>query len=238
MTKPSPKKQVDSKMYFYENFAKHFDSVVNMYDTNKRVEVFFSELLYEDLIGRKLLDAGCGTGWFSVRAAERGARVVSMDLGPNLLAEVEKKVNSERVVGSVLDIPFGPNHFDIVVCSEVIEHIPNQYRSLEEFYRVLKPGGILILSTPNKLWYPALIFARIFRLRPYGGMENWSGFRKLQADLKECGFKIEIATGIHAFPFVFSWTERILDLIHPHRKYIKSLMVNIAIRAIKDVKAS
>ena len=64
MTKPSPKKQVDSKMYFYENFAKHFDSVVNMYDTNKRVEVFFSELLYEDLIGRKLLDAGCGTGWF------------------------------------------------------------------------------------------------------------------------------------------------------------------------------
>ena len=78
------------KMYFYESFADQFDSKMNMYDTNKRISVVYNELLIEELTGKTLLDAGCGTGWFSKVACGRGADVTSMDLGPNLLNEVKK----------------------------------------------------------------------------------------------------------------------------------------------------
>jgi 2-polyprenyl-3-methyl-5-hydroxy-6-metoxy-1,4-benzoquinol methylase len=220
-------------MYFYEDFAENFDSVVNMYDTNKRIAVIFGELLPESLNEAELLDAGCGTGWLSVEAFHRGARVTSMDLGPKLLAEVEKKVTSRRVVGSVLDIPFPANYFDFVVCSEVIEHLPLKQIALDELYRVLKPGGTIVISTPNRLWYFALILARVFKLRPYNGLERWSGYFELQSTLKKSGFLIERTTGIHAFPFVFKKTEVLLDAIHHHRKFISPFMVNIAVRARK-----
>jgi len=229
-----PKKLIsNNKMYFYEDFAENFDSVVNMYDTNKRIEVFFQELLVESLNDKELLDAGCGTGWFSVEGANRGAKVTSMDLGPKLLSEVEKKVASMRVVGSVLDIPFPANYFDVVVCSEVIEHLPIKQLALDELYRVLKPGGIIVISTPNRIWYFALIFARIFKLRPYNGLEHWSGYFELQFRLKKSRFKVESATGVHAFPFVFKKTERLLDFIHRHRKFISPFMVNVVVRARK-----
>ncbi len=78
-------------MNFYEDFAAEFDSVVNMYDTKKRLSVIFDELLAgENLKNKKLLDAGCGTGWFSAEAVKRGAKVTSMDVGQKLLKEVAK----------------------------------------------------------------------------------------------------------------------------------------------------
>ena len=76
--------EIDSSFtwaYVYRGFAKNnrgmnkdiagaiedFDKAMNMYDTRKRVQVVFNELLHEDITGKKLLDAGCGTGWFSQR---------------------------------------------------------------------------------------------------------------------------------------------------------------------------
>ena len=81
-----PHKNNSQKMLFYEFFADDFDSVVNMYDTRKRISVVFDELLAkEKLKNKKLLDAGCGTGWFSAVATKRGAQVTSMDIGKNFL---------------------------------------------------------------------------------------------------------------------------------------------------------
>jgi len=61
-------------MYFYESFAGDFDSKMNMYDTQKRLDVVFNELLTEDIKDLKLLDGGCGTGWFSKAAAGNNLR--------------------------------------------------------------------------------------------------------------------------------------------------------------------
>jgi ubiquinone/menaquinone biosynthesis C-methylase UbiE len=93
-------------------------------------------------------------------------------LGEKLLAQVEKKCNSKRVVGSILEMPFPDAHFDIVVSSEVIEHTPNPEQAIKEIYRVLKPGGVMVLSTPNRFWIFSLRIAEIFKLRPYQGLEN------------------------------------------------------------------
>jgi 2-polyprenyl-3-methyl-5-hydroxy-6-metoxy-1,4-benzoquinol methylase len=141
------------KIFFYERFADEFDSKVNMYDTLKRVDVVFNELLKQDLNGKRMLDAGCGTGWFSQAAVRRNARVVSLDLGSKLLAQVAKKCSSERMVGSVLKLPFADNSFDFVVSSEVVEHTPDPIGCIREMFRVLNDGGILVLTTPNSFWY-------------------------------------------------------------------------------------
>ncbi|HCR81181.1 MAG: 3-demethylubiquinone-9 3-O-methyltransferase [Candidatus Pacebacteria bacterium GW2011_GWB1_47_8] len=222
------------KMHFYERFASDFDSVVNMYDTKKRLTVVFDELLKnENLKNKQLLDAGCGTGWFSAEAVRRGARVTSMDLGKQLLKEVAKKARSKRVVGSILKMPFKAKTFDYVICSEVIEHVTDPGLALKEIYRVLKPGGILVLTTANKFWYFSLLIAKLFNLRPYQGLENWHWYGQLRRMLEKTGFMIREMYGIHAFPFVIPILNPVLDRLHFGRKLLAPVMVNIAVKCQK-----
>jgi 2-polyprenyl-3-methyl-5-hydroxy-6-metoxy-1,4-benzoquinol methylase len=221
------------KMYFYESFADEFDSAMNMYDTNKRVEVVFDELLPENLEGKTLLDAGCGTGWFSRAACARKSHVTSMDLGEQLLARVKDKCESTRVIGSVLDIPFRDGTFDYVVCSEVIEHIPEPYAALHALYRVLKPGGTLVLSTPNKWWRWSLTIANLLHLRPYQGLENWSGFFQLKREARRAGFRVDRMCGVHALPFVHPMIYPINNCLHAFNRLLGPFMVNVVMRASK-----
>ncbi len=223
----------DKKMYFYESFSKDFDSKMNMYDTNKRLDVFYNELLTEDISNKDVLDAGCGTGWFSKAAAERGANVTSMDLGEGLLQQVSIKCKSNRVVGSILNIPFSDNTFDYIVSSEVIEHIPQPLDAIDELYRVLKPGGKLVLSTPNKVWYFSIWIANALKLRPYQGLENWVSRSQLKNKLKETGFQIDEFPGIHLFPFVHKLTYPILNYFHKFNKTLAPVMLNMAVKCTK-----
>lgn len=225
--------QDQEKMYFYESFAKDFDSKMNMYDTQKRVDVIFNELLAENISYKTLLDAGCGTGWFSKKAVERGAIVTSMDLGPNLLERVQNKCESNRVVGSILQMPFPHASFDIVVSSEVIEHTPDPFSGVREMYRVLKPGGTLVLTTPNQLWYPSVVIANKLHWRPYQGLENWTSWRKMKRELRTIGFQIEEIKGIHIFPFIHPSLYKALDFFHRFSKPLGPLMINIAVRCRK-----
>jgi 2-polyprenyl-6-hydroxyphenyl methylase/3-demethylubiquinone-9 3-methyltransferase len=228
------KEEINKKMYFYESFAEDFDSKMNMYDTQKRVKVFFEEMLKdEDLENKMLLDAGCGTGWFSKAACEKGANVFSMDLGEKLLQKVAEKCNSHRVVGSILEIPFPDNTFDYVISSEVIEHVPEPYKAIHEIYRVLKPGGIMVISTPNKFWKWTLWIANIFKLRPYQGLENWSGFFQLKKEVNKTGFTILKTCGVHIIPFVHPATYPINDFFHRWNDLLAPFMVNLAIKAKK-----
>lgn len=225
----------NEKMFFYEkNFAKDFDEKMNKYDLRKRLQVIYNELLTSDISNKRLLDAGCGTGWFSKAASDRGALVTSMDLGENLLSEVAKKCETERVAGSILEMPFKKNTFDLIVCSEVIEHVPDPEKAITELYRVLKPGGTLVLTTPNRFWHFSLSIANFFKLRPYQGLENWLGYSELKKKAENAGFIVEEIHGIHLFPFVVSFLNPILDFFHRFKKTMGPIMVNTAIKCKKQ----
>ncbi len=223
----------DDKMLFYDRFAEDFDKKMNMYDTTRRLEVVFKELLTEDPKGKSMLDVGSGTGWFSREGALRGAHVVSLDVGENILAQVAKKCDTQRVVGSVLEIPFEDGYFDFVISTEVIEHTPDPKKSVQEMYRVLKKNGVLILTVPNKIWHPAITIANKLNLRPYEGYENWVGWYELQGWLKEIGFSITKIKGVHMFPFVFSFTHGLLRYMDRFGEVLGPVMLNICLRAAK-----
>jgi len=225
--------EAKDKMYFYNSFADEFDSKMNKYDVNKRIKVVYEELLTEDIYGKTLLDAGSGTGWFSKYAFEKGALVTSMDIGENLLKKVAEKCNSKCVIGSILDIPFPDNSFDFIVSSEVIEHTPDPLGAFDELHRVLKPGGKLVLTTPNKLWHFAIVIANKLKLRPYEGLENWISWSQLNKKLTIIGFKVEDRLGIHLFPFLHPFIYPILDFFHKFNSILRPFMLNMAVKCRK-----
>lgn len=102
----------------------------------------------EDARGKKALDLSCGGGHTAAMLAQLGFQVVATDYGvPPALA------GSLRVAGVDLNalLPFRAGSFDAVDVVEVIEHIENQPQLIREIARVLKPNGVVLISTPNIL---------------------------------------------------------------------------------------
>ena len=106
--------------------------------------------------GKVVLDAGCGEGIGSYILSEKAKFVVGVDIDKeciNLAKEKYKRENLCFLTGSIHEIPFKNNTFDLVVCLEVIEHVEEQEKVICEMKRVLKKEGMLIISTPNKKIY-------------------------------------------------------------------------------------
>lgn len=103
--------------------------------------------------GRRVLDAACGMAYGTNMLMDAGATaVVGVDLDPDLLAEV-RPVAREGVTFEVADLrklPFDDDEFDLITCFEAIEHVPDPEIVLDELRRVLRPEGLVVLSTPNR----------------------------------------------------------------------------------------
>jgi 2-polyprenyl-6-hydroxyphenyl methylase/3-demethylubiquinone-9 3-methyltransferase len=218
---------------FYERFAEQFDSRMNRYEVNKRVVLVFDDFLRdESLRDKTFLDAGCGTGLFSAVAAQRGAHVTSLDVGERLLSEVASKCDSHRVVGDVAHLPFADASFDVVLSTEVVEHLPHPEQGVRELCRVVKPGGLLILTTPNRIWRPTVRLATRLRLRPYEGFENWVSWPSLRRWVEESRLTIDEHLGFNAFPWIFSATHPVLDRLDAlGRGPWRRCMINMALIA-------
>ncbi len=196
---------------FYDGIAETFDVIMNPYDLRRRIEIVLHEALAaEDLAGKRVLDVGCGTGWFSRAAAERGAEVVSLDIGHRLLKVAARRGANMSVCGSALQLCFGTGTFDTVLSSECIEHTPAPLSAAREMVRVLRPGGRLVITTPNRLWYPSLQFANALGIRAYEGLENWVFPGQLRRTLEREGLAVDTMRGFHLWPFVFERLNPIL----------------------------
>lgn len=102
--------------------------------------------------GDRVLDAGCGRGFYLnfTRALYPWADVVGVELDRPLLPMARAAVPGARVAcANLYHLPFADGAFDKIIFSEVIEHIPDDGAALRELRRVLAPGGVLALTTPN-----------------------------------------------------------------------------------------
>ena len=95
-----------------------------------------------------ILDAGCGTG-LNLRHLPAGS--TGIDINPRNVALLGTRLPNHHIVeGDVEALPFDDGSFGSVLCTEVIEHIPDPSAALAEFRRVLQPGGVLIGSVPAR----------------------------------------------------------------------------------------
>lgn len=118
---------------------------------------FFSTYYVDgvDVKAKKILDIGCGFGWFMLFAKKAdclsvdGVEPSEQDL-ISARQYFKKTKNVTTKVGSAIDLPYSDNYFDTVTCWEVIEHIPknSEPKMLKEIRRVLKKGGVAYISTP------------------------------------------------------------------------------------------
>lgn len=100
--------------------------------------------------GGDVLDAACGEGYGSAMLAAAGAAsVVGIDIDAATVAHARATHGVDAREGDVSRLPFDDGTFDLVVSFETIEHVAEPEAALDEFRRVLSPGGMLVVSTPN-----------------------------------------------------------------------------------------
>ncbi len=112
----------------------------------------------------ELLDAGCGSGRQLDELARYGG-VHGIELNPLGVASSHKRGYDDVQVSAVEEMPFEDASFDVATCLDVIEHTPDDVRSLAELRRVTKPGGALIVTVPayQALWSRHDVVNRHFR---------------------------------------------------------------------------
>ena len=106
--------------------------------------------------GQAVLDAACGVGYGTAELAAEATSVAGIDISADAIEHAKQRysrANIEFKTASCLDLPFPSEAFGLVVAFEVIEHLSDIPRFLDECARVLAPDGLFLVSTPNTLYY-------------------------------------------------------------------------------------
>ena len=111
--------------------------------------------------GDLVLDMGCGAGRHAFETVRRGCRIVALDQSLEELVDVRNTfaamieagelhdhVQGQPVSADALELPFADETFDRIICSEVLEHIPDDQTAIRELARVLRPGGSIAVTVP------------------------------------------------------------------------------------------
>jgi 2-polyprenyl-3-methyl-5-hydroxy-6-metoxy-1,4-benzoquinol methylase len=106
-----------------------------------------------DVAGPRLLDVGCGAGYFAREMAARGARVTGVDLSPRMLGHARRHeaasplgIDYREADAEALDAAFAPASFDVVTSCLVLQDVPRPEAALRAVHAVLRPGGRAVLS--------------------------------------------------------------------------------------------
>lgn len=105
--------------------------------------------LIGDTSNKTVLDAGSGEGYFLSQIQGKEKYGIEMS-EKRVRRSLEFFSNLRVIVGDVKNLPFEDKSIDVIVCSEVLEHVDGYQKALQEFKRCLKPSGILVVSFPNE----------------------------------------------------------------------------------------
>lgn len=199
-----------------------------------------------DIADKLVLEIACGRGQLTAHLASSGARVVGADYSLRAVTMTRDRLDSHGRAAVMMNadachLPLADASVDVVISCETIEHTPAPKQALAEFYRVLKPGGRLILTFPSHLNMTGLYRLYLWaRRRPYNSgvaiqpiEQPLMAFRVL-ATLKKHGFRVLSTSGLaHYFlwpgrpPQRVEWIER----AHVMRTLLKPFALHFGVIA-------
>lgn len=133
-----------------------------MYDVQGRIRKAWRIVkLLEDYYGKKklkelkVLDVGASTGIIDNELSKHFNQVVGIDIDSDAIDFAKKKFKRKSLVfqtDDAMKLSFKSNLFDVVICTQIYEHVPDPKKLFKEIFRVLKPGGTCYVAALNKLW--------------------------------------------------------------------------------------
>lgn len=134
----------------YDEIAAKYAQEMETNPYNTELEFPGTTALIPDVTGKRVLDAGCGSGLYTEWLVDQGAEVVAMDASENMLSQAKKRLGTqaEFYQGDLEDrLDFAEDEaFDGVISALVLHYLKDWRQPLAEFARVLKPGGFLVFS--------------------------------------------------------------------------------------------
>ena len=210
---------------FFDSIADDFLERMSPFDQQARSDWFDAALSAHSSADAVMVDVGAGLGHFSDIGRCHGAMVVPVDIAPRLVGRLHERF-SMAIVASATCLPFETGAVDIVASSECIEHTRDPRGAVREMLRVLRPGGLLFLTTPNLPWRWSVGLAELLGVRHFAGLENWLSRPALRRTIVECGGDIVDTAGLHILPFQLKALLPFIRWMNQRGQWLKPIMIN------------
>lgn len=200
----------------YEALEENIDHILALsaqtkHTLRRRYEAIIS-FMQDNLQEGKVLDVGSAQGYLTVMLLSKGYDVISLDISPLRVVKVRDRaanrgLNPHCIAADALELPFTNESLDIIIAGEVIEHLTEPEKTLNEFYRILKPKGILIVTVPHdeKISYQVCIHCH--KLTPSSGHLHSFDDKKLTRVVEQAGFNVlhikKVFNPLNSFPFIY-----------------------------------
>jgi SAM-dependent methyltransferase len=162
------------------------DAAGTLIDSEHRARYHFGAQV---VAGKEVLDAACGLGYgIEILAAAGATAVTGVDLDAEAIAEAKARVGKHAaalVEADLRELPLADDSFDVVVSFETIEHMEEPERALAELRRVLRPDGVLVISSPNPDAYVGGNEHHVHEFRPAELAEAVGGLFKNTASFRQ-----------------------------------------------------
>lgn len=127
----------------FDAIAPRYDAITHSYALKRRIEFFVSRAQGD------CLEVGAGTGEISKALKRAGHRIIATDIAPQMVSQIRNKIGVEAIICDAEKLPFPDQSFDTVISAEMIYYLDHPELFVAEAYRVLCPGGRLLLSSAN-----------------------------------------------------------------------------------------
>ncbi len=208
-----------------ELFAERYSTIVddpyaNCFRYSRyQLDRWLDRVIPQDGTGLKMLDLGCGTGYHMANYRRRGFEMTGVDGSAEMLKEA-RQINPEIEFhqSDVTDVPLESGQFDFVVSIEVIRYLPQPKAYISEIERLLKPGGVAVVTAAPPLQanlYPLVNLATsTFKIGSLTNLRQFfHGAGRLRRDFGAAGFSDIKIHGVYGGSLV--WLERVLPKIVP-----------------------
>jgi 2-polyprenyl-3-methyl-5-hydroxy-6-metoxy-1,4-benzoquinol methylase len=203
------KKEIYGKQYFE---GKNLSNYTSYKDRGMMImrKIYFPKILQDITFSKemKVLDIGCAYGYFLKLCDEIGCETYGIDISKYAIKQAKKETKAKLFVHDVdKGLPmFSNDFFDLITMFDVIEHLTSPFLTLKEVYRILKPKGKLVITTPN------INAIDRFIKKFFGKEEEWHGYHdkthlylftplSLKFLVERSGFKtVKIETPFHPLP--------------------------------------